>query len=150
MSDPGPAFVPSEEDVDFARLQSVATSALESSNFTRFSDFGNRHGSWELTFSKDDGGLHRFISLDITATTPPVSHSAQVFDVEIWISAEMGDRFMRRLIRRLTASHSDLDSKKIDDQLRDSLTAAAQICSGLTASDLIANYSRSLVRRTHE
>jgi hypothetical protein len=135
---------PISENVNFAHFHGILSSVLEPRGFRVFSPFGNRHGSWEETFYKsDDGGVYRYVSLDVTgATAPPSVH----YDVEVWIAAEYEHRFARRMIRQLTARENELYSSEFDKQLIGALQVASEICSMLTVDDLLDSYPQSSLK----
>jgi hypothetical protein len=72
------------------------TNTLTRLGYEPFSSPGDRHGSWQWTFYREFGGLTRFVILAITSI-----ESGRILQVELWIGAEVDQRFTRYRIESL-------------------------------------------------
>lgn len=135
-----------EAEPDFAGLQQHLTEWLQRVGYSRFSDFGNRHGSWEITFAKNSDEIVRFLSLDLTPTLPRAIEQSMPYALEVWVSAESGDRFCRRMIGQLSVTERQVNDWQVQHSLQSLLRVAADTADGLRIDDLNGVHSRGLRR----
>jgi len=140
------AYTPMEEEPDFSNLQACAATWLTPQGYELFSGFGNRHGSWEATFSRQHGNITEFISLDLTSLSAPPVGRPLSYNVEVWIDAEQADKFCRRMVGQLSVTDDHLNAQDFLQKLSALLNTAASVGNNLTSADLDGTYSRGFMR----
>ena len=125
----------------FLKLGEVAEGFVADRGFRLLGPIGERHGSWEAFFCKQgarSGDMDRFISLALTGI-----HGS--YDVELWVGAEDGAQFVRRLISQFSAGPDQLDSEALGQRLNETLERAMEAANRLDRSDLVDAYLPSRI-----
>jgi len=98
----------------------------------KYEDFGQgeRHGSYEWTWWKKDGGFARFVTVSRTSQ----SSSCQV---EVWIGADDGRGFVRHLVAHFDAVDTERpDEEPLKSQLQQAVYEGEERAAKLTPADL--------------
>ncbi len=99
-----------------------------------YTDFGHgeRHGSYEWNWFRQDKDMARFVSL---ALTPEHKESRQ-YRVEIWAGADNKERFARHLVAHFSGVDPTKMGEPLQKQLPTVLNQAAKHAEALSARDL--------------
>ena len=123
------------------KLGEAAAGFAGDRGFRLLGPIGERHGSWEAFFCKQgsqSGEMDRFISLAFTGIRGS-------YDVELWVGAEDGAQFVRRLISQFSAGPDQLDSEALGQRLNETLERAMEAANRLDRSDLVDAYLPSRI-----
>jgi hypothetical protein len=123
----------------FAELEALAIEVGDKHDFKLASPFGERHGSWEITFLHI-GNLNYFVSIALSSTTAPPASGPATFKVEFWAGADDGVRFVRRLISQLSVSDDQLSSPSFREMASKGLGTAMDSAVRLGSGDLADTY----------
>lgn len=129
-------------------LQDSCISRCSASGFELFSDFAERHGSWELTLAKQDD-LHRYISVDLT-DSDLAGLGGRQYDVEVWIGAEHEQNFVRRMIGQFRSSGYEIGTPPFEAILGSLLDRATVASLSLQIGDLVERYKRTILHTRGE
>lgn len=131
----------------FAKLEALATEIGRKYDFKLASPFGERHGSWEITFFRV-GELNQFVSMALSSAAPRRTAGPTTLEVEFWAGADDGLRFVRRLISQLSVDDDQLNSDSFQELVSKGLANAMDSSLRLQTSDLTDTYLPEKGRRS--
>jgi hypothetical protein len=129
-------------------LRNRLTSYIEPTGFSLFSDFAERHGSWEITFDRTDA-MHRYVTIDFTSSGLK-QFRGQRYDVEVWIGAELGDSFARRMVGQFTSWDDQFQSQEFEARLRETVQRAISETLAIREDNLVEHYKKSIFAKKAE
>lgn len=120
----------------------VAAGFAETRDFRPLGPFAERHGSWEITFCRrgsQAADLDRFVCLALTKRRGS-------YDVEFWIGAQNGDRYVRQEASGFSASEVEFRDEAFRNTLGQNLQSAIDAANDLELSGLTGTYLPSRER----
>jgi hypothetical protein len=122
-------------------LLNSAFSLLAGYGFVVFSPLSERHGSWEIVYSRETENIHRKVSIALTNELPSgIDYSKQPWRVEVWIGAEFEKHFFRRMVGQFTATSQELNSPSFLIQMGQILEQSIHLVLSREIRDLIDVY----------
>jgi len=130
-----------EDDLNVFHLTEALQQIAQIKEFELFSDWGNKHGSWEITFWKKNPQLKRFVSLALTNLSIRKADTPMLYDTEIRAGAEDGVRYRHGLIAQFNATGEQLANEEFISTVKKAFGAALDSVTTLTSKDLTEAYS---------
>lgn len=101
----------------------------------KYVEEGERHGSHELTWSRQDGGFTRFVVL--AATPEAVTPQYTQHSVEVWVGADDGESFARSLLASFERIDlNDLKKEPLLSTVKGALQCAVIRADSMTKDEL--------------
>lgn len=129
-------------------LQKIMDEVLKAKSFVMLDGFSERHGAWETTYYREKGvsrglerdELNRYITMAILSF-PPLPDTVS-YHVELWVGADDGTHFVRRLVSQVVVGEAEfkcIDILKIV-ALEEGLQYALKVAKEIRSSDLTEFY----------
>ncbi|MDA2916626.1 hypothetical protein MYX64_07295 [Nitrospinae bacterium AH_259_B05_G02_I21] len=104
-----------------------------------------RHGSLQWSFHKEFAGLNRFIFVALTSL--PMGPAGLQYSVEVWVTADDNNRFVRHPINEFSAGLGQFESHEVDDSLGNLIARAVVVVTEFKPTDLVDSYIPSPLAR---
>ena len=145
-----------EEDFREAlkKLQHTMDRVLKTKDFVILGGFSERHGAWETTYYRkkrfsrglEEDELNRYIVLAVLSF-PPLPDTVS-YRVELWVGADDGTRFVRRLESQFAIGEAEFKAINVSEQIGPWLKHALKAAKEIRSSELTEFYPAW--RSTHE
>src|SRR6478609_9315772 len=139
-----------EDDLNVSHLTKALRQSAQTKMFELFSDWGNKHGSWEITFWKKDPQLKRFVSLALTNLSIRKADTPMRYDLEISAGAEDGFRYRHGLIGQFNATGEQLANEEFVSTIEKAFGTALDSVMKLTTNDLTEAYGEHRASKRSE
>lgn len=122
----------------FRALGELIQDQCRKKDFSLLGPISERHGSWEWDFHKRSYNLDRFLIVALTNLPKilPLENSFE-YALEIWIGAEDGNLFVRRLIQAFPFYEASLDPFAIHGRIKEGLFLAMDFADALNPADVV-------------